>query len=157
MINALDASGETDKVVEDARTIGRKITGVRKSKKIDSPNPEDKKSISASQQSYDSRLENFSKLKALLSQVSVYNPNETELKTLTLDILIADLKAKNTAVVSATTPLSNARIDRNKIIYGKNTGLIDVAYEVKKYVKSVFSATSPEYKQISNISFRRIN
>jgi len=155
LINALDASGETAKIVADARTIGRKITGVRKSKKIDSPNPEDKKSISASQQSYDNRLENFSKLKVLLEQVSIYDPNETELKIATLEILITDLKTKNTAVVSTTTPLSNARIDRDKILYNKNTGLIDVALEVKKYVKSVFGASSPEYKQISSIRFTR--
>ncbi len=155
LINALDAAGETDKVVADARTIGRKITGVRKSKKIENPDPEDKKNISASQQSYDNRLENFSKLKVLLAQVQLYDPNETELKISTLETLIADLKAKNTAVVSTTTPLSNARIERNKILYNKNTGLVDVAFEAKKYVKSVFGATSPEYKQISSIRFTR--
>jgi len=155
LISALDASGDNHKIVEDARTIARKITGARKSKKIENPDPDDKKSISTSQQSYDSRLENFTKLKILLAEVTEYAPNETELQIATLETLISDLIAKNTAVISTTTPLSNARIERDKVLYAKSTGLVDIAYEVKKYVKSVYGTSAPEYKQISSIRFSR--
>jgi hypothetical protein len=65
------------------------------------------------------------------------------------------LKNTNTAVVNLTTPISNARINRNKILYLAVTGLYDIQLEVKKYVKSLFGATSPEYKQISGIKFTK--
>ena len=63
------------------------------------------------------------------------------------------MSTKNTAVINATTDLSNARINRNKVLYFKSTGLYDIAQEVKKYVKSVFGASSPQYKQVSKIKF----
>jgi len=155
LIAALDASGPTDKIVADARTIGRKITGARKTKKILLPNPGDPKNISASQQSYDARLENFRKIKELLEEEPLYNPNETDLKITTLTTQITDLETKNTAVVNTTTDLSNARIARDHILYDKNTGLYDIQYEVKKYVKSVFGASGPEYAQIKGIKFTK--
>jgi hypothetical protein len=49
--------------------------------------------------------------------------------------------------------LSNARISRNKLFYDRETGLVKVASDVKKYVKSVFGATSPEYTQVSGVEF----
>ena len=103
--------------------------------------------------SYDSRLDNFFKLIQLLSSVPEYNPNEKELKIEHLNTILDDLKAKNTAVVETTTPLSNARISRNDILYRNDVGLCDVAMDVKTYIKSVFGATSPQYKQVSKIKF----
>jgi len=153
LIAALDASGPTQKIVADARTFARKITGARKSKKILTPNPDDPKSISASQQSYDMRLENFRKLIELLKIEPLYNPNETDLKIASLNSLASDLELKNTHLTNANTDLSNARIARNNILYTQNTGLYDIQFEVKKYVKSVFGASSPQYNQIKSIIF----
>ena len=45
------------------------------------------------------------------------------------------------------------RISRNNLLYKENTGLYDVALDVKNYIKSVFGATSPQYKQVSKIKF----
>jgi hypothetical protein len=67
--------------------------------------------------------------------------------------LALTLATQNTAVIDATTALSNARIARNHTLYDEKTGLYDIAQEVKKYVKSVFGATSEEYKQIRKIKF----
>ena len=67
--------------------------------------------------------------------------------------LQADLKVKNNDVVVASIQLSNARIARNEILYKPLTGLIDVAFDFKVYIKSVFGATSPQYKQISKLKF----
>ena len=66
-----------------------------------------------------------------------------------------DLKAKNQAVVDATTPLSNARIARNGILYKETTGLVDVALYVKSYVKSLFGAKRLQLRQISGLEFKR--
>ena len=119
------------------------------------PENESQKSISASQMSYDSRIENLSKLIILLTNEPLYAPNENDLKVVALNTLLNQLKITNTAVINVTTPISNARLNRNKILYLAVTGLYDIQNEVKKYVKSVYGATSPEYKQISNIKFTK--
>ena len=104
--------------------------------------------------SFDSRIENLDKLIKLISSVPAYAPNEEELKISSLTTLYNELKAKNTAVMQAVVPISNARITRNEILYKEKTGLVDVALDVRAYVKSIFGATSPQYKQISKISFK---
>ena len=163
IVNAVDSSSVPKQVVADVKTIARKLQGKRGSDKlptiIDDPNtPEDEsqKSISASQMSFDNRIENMDKLIQLLSAQTGYTPNETDLKVTTLTTLLGDMKTKNTAVITALTPLSNARIARNTILYAKGTGLVDTAGEVKKYVKSVFGGTSPQYKQVSGLKFTKV-
>ena len=158
--NALKASDTTVQVDESAQTIVRKLQGRRASAKI---TDEEKKAleaegkevnqISATQLSYDSRLENLDKLIMLLDSVPLYSPNEEDLKVDSLKTLQADLKVKNNDVVVASIQLSNARIARNEILYKPLTGLIDVAFDFKVYIKSVFGATSPQYKQISKLKF----
>ncbi len=159
---ALDATDASRQVVADAKTITRKLQGKRVSDKItpvaanpETPVNETQKSISASQMSFDSRIENFGKLITLLTSEPLYVPNETDVKIVTLNTLLTSLKTTNTAVITTTTPASNARISRNKILYLPITGLYDIQLEVKKYVKSVFGARSPEFKQISGIKFTK--
>ena len=65
-----------------------------------------------------------------------------------------NLLAKNNAVATEYTAISNARIARDKGLYSDKTGLVPIALEVKDYIKSVFGATSPEYKQVSGIKFK---
>jgi len=158
IVNALDATDATDKLVKDAKTINNKIQGKRaaaKSKpKADSEAAEDK-TISVSQQSYDALIDNFGKLIDLVGTEPTYTPNETELQISTLQTTLGNLKATNTAVVNTYTNYSNVRITRNSILYAPTSGLVDVALEVKKYVKSVFGATSPQFKQVSKLEFKR--
>ena len=158
--NSLKASGTTDQVDESAQTIVRKLLGRRASAKL---NAEEIKTleaegkevnqISASQLSYDSRLENFDKLIMLLTSVPLYDPNEEDLKVDALKAYYTQLRDKNNDVLTATIQLSNARISRNDILYKPLTGLLDIASDVKLYIKSVFGASSPQYKQISKLKF----
>ena len=162
VMNSLKASGASTQVVQSARTIVRKLQGRRASAKI---TEEEKKAleaegkevnqISASQMSFDNRIENFDRLIMLLSSIPLYNPNEEELKVETLKALHNQLKEKNTEVILPIVQLSNSRIARNKILYSENTGLVDVALDSKTYIKSIFGATSPQYKQISKLRFIR--
>lgn len=162
IVNALDATDASDELVKDAKTLNRKVQGSRKgagTKPETPPIPpdtatEDKK-ISVSQQSYDSIIENLGKLGELVLSEPTYTPNEVDLQPATLQTFHNNLKAANTAVINATTAISNARIIRNQILYAPKTGLYDIAQEVKKYVKSVFGATSPQYKQVSKIKFTK--
>ena len=162
VMNSLKASGASTQVVQSARTIVRKLQGRRASAKI---TEEEKKAleaegkevnqISASQMSFDNRIENFDRLIMLLSSIPLYNPNEAELKVEALKALHNQLKEKNTEVILPIVQLSNSRIARNKILYSENTGLVDVALDSKTYIKSIFGATSPQYKQISKLRFIR--
>ena len=161
--NALKATDTTEQVDESAKTLVRKIQGTRATaKKTEEEKAAEKaagkenKEISSSQMSYDSRLDNFDKLIKLLTSVTLYAPNEADLKVTALTTLYNDLKAKNTAVVTATTPLSNARISRNDILYKTNTGLVDIALDTKTYIKSLYGATSPQYKQVSKLEFKAV-
>jgi hypothetical protein len=163
VINAVDSSNVPKQVVDDVKTIARKIQGKRASDKLPvvapdpaTPNATTPKSVSASQMSFDSRIENMDKLIQLLATQAGYTPNETDIKVTTLTTLLADMKAKNTGAINALTPLSNARIARNTTLYATGTGLVDIAGEVKKYVKSVFGATSPQYKQVSGLKFTKV-
>ena len=160
--NALKASDTTKEVIDSAQTIVRKLQGRRatpkkteEEKKVAADAGKEIIEISTSQMGYDSRLDNFDKLIKLLSSVAAYAPNEADLKITALTALYTDLKAKNLAVINAETPLSNARIARNTAMYKENIGLVDVATDVKTYIKSVFGATSAQYKQVSSLKFTK--
>jgi hypothetical protein len=163
IVNAFAASKVSTQAIDNAKTHASKVKGTRIGKKeapkVDPNNPTAKaedNSISVSQMSYDSRVNNFEKLIETLKAEPKYNPNETELQVATLATLLADLDAKNTAVRVATEPLSNARIARDKVLYDETNGLVQIAADVKKYVKSVYGVSSPKYKQISSLAFRVI-
>jgi hypothetical protein len=162
--NAIKATDTTELVDDSVKTLVRKLQGTRASAKI---SDEDKKllaedgkevnQISASQMGYDNRVENLYKLLMLLNSIPQYNPNEEELKISTLTALYEDLKAKNTAVVETTTPLSNSRIARNEVMYKPLAGLVDIAFDTKVYIKSVFGPSSPQYKQVSKLEFKSLD
>ncbi len=158
--SALKASDSTVQIDESAQTIIRKLRGKRASAKL---TDEEKQAleaegkavnqISVSQMGYDTRLDNFDKLISLLSTVPQYNPNEEDLKIDALKALYTDIKTKNTDVVTAYIQLDNARNSRNVVLYKPLTGLVDLASDTKTYIKSVFGATSPQYKQVTKLTF----
>ena len=92
----------------------------------------------------------------MVASEPTYTPNEVDLQVATLTTLAANLAVANTNVINATTNLSNARITRDTTLYAPDTGLYDIQLEVKKYVKSVFGASSQQFKQVSKIKFTKI-
>lgn len=156
VVNALDATEDvTDELVADAKTILRKIRGARKVKLIENPNPDDPQQISASQQSYNQQLQHFNDLVALVSGEPLYVPNEVELQTASLTTFASDLDAANQLVITTATPYLTALTKRDKFLYEVKTGVVDVALEAKKYVKSVSTITLTEFRQISGLKFTR--
>ncbi|GAB4343527.1 MAG: hypothetical protein OHK0038_23630 [Flammeovirgaceae bacterium] len=161
LISALMATNASPKTIEDAKGINRKIQGTRANKKnstevkTENTAPSEEKTVSTSQQSYDQLAEHFAKLIALLQNEPNYTPNETDLKITTLNNLLSDIKNANSAVTKAMTDLSNSRIIRNEIFYKEDTGICSVAQDVKNYIKSIYGATSPQYKQVSKIKFSK--
>jgi hypothetical protein len=167
IVYSLASTGIVEVTVNNARTHLRKIQG-RRAKALPNngngdtpstpdntttPNGDTHVSVSASQMSYDNRLENFNRLVELVASEAVYSPNEIDLKVTAIKATLANLKSLNTAAFNATTQISNARLSRNKTLYAPSTGMLSIVYEVKNYVRSVFGINSGEYKQISGLPF----
>jgi hypothetical protein len=88
-----------------------------------------------------------------LTTVSAYAPDEDELK-------LANLNTYKDALVSATQTVDQTEaelniklMERDRILYTEGTGLYTIAQNVKKYVKSLYGATSSEYTTVSAIGF----
>jgi hypothetical protein len=162
LVNALAATNATDEKVENAKSINRKIQGGSKAtttpastEPTDPNNPTPPaRHNSTSKQSTDGQIEEITKLIELVKAESSYSPNEDDLKPTGLDALLINLSNSNTEVINTSTALSNARIARDKFLYTEDTGLVSVALDVKKYIKSVFGASSLEYKQVTSIPFK---
>lgn len=143
-------------------TIARKIYGTRATstkaaeKKAAAANPEVKvKTVSVSQRSYDSQNDNLDRYVEALANTPEYNPNEEELKIVSLKAFAADIRKLNTECNNAAYTLDSSRTTRNTELYAPNTGLVDLALAAKAYVKSAFGATSAEYKRIASVEIRK--
>lgn len=158
VMGAIRSSGASTTVIENAETINRKIHGRRaNTKKETTPEGEESKNkISVSQQSFDLQIDHLEKLIELATLEPKYNPNETPLQVTTLNSYKTALENINSAVKNTYTPYSNAMIARNKKLYTPETGLVDRTQLVKNYVKSLFGASSSEYKQINKLRFKNI-
>ena len=157
LINALQTTDATSEKIADAKAFNKKMQGIRATavQTPADPNTPAPNTISTSQQSYDQQIQHLAGIISVLESEPSYAPNEIDLQTATLTAKQADLTAKNSAVATAYTNVSNSRIARDITIYGTDTGLFDIATEVKKYVKSVYGATSPQFAQVKGIEFTK--
>jgi hypothetical protein len=157
LVNALETTDASRKMIEDAKGFNRKLQGKRAGAipRHTNENEPAPVTISTSQQSYDQQIQHFRALIMVLQSEESYQPNEAELKIDTLTAKQNELLVKNNAVSVAHTGISNARIARNKALYNDTTGLVDIAFEIKKYIKSAYGATSPEFKQVNAIEFKK--
>lgn len=159
LVNALETTDANEEKIDDAKGFNRKLQGKRASKTetpVD-PNSPAPNTISSSQQSYDQLIQHFEGLISVLESEPSYAPNEADLQIIALNAKSNDLKTNNNKVAVEYAGVSNSRIDRNKSLYNDNTGLVDIATEVKKYIKSVFGATSPEFGQVKGIQFKKVS
>ncbi len=163
ILNAVKASDVPQQVIDNAITQNRRMQGQRASARL---SEEEKQKLAASgtvvnqvssaQLSYDNQIDTFDKQLKVLATIPSYTPNETELQLPTLTALYNDLLQKNRDVVAKTAELSTARLNRNKTLYDPETGIVALALDSKNYVKSLFGAGSPEYRQISGVKFRTV-
>lgn len=157
LTNAIEVTEASAQKIKDAKGFNRKMQGKKAAKAIvaidlDAPAPN---KISSSQQSFDQQIQHLTGLNSVLLSETTYIPNEADLKTAAVTAKINTLTNKNKKVDTSHTKVSNSRLKRDKTIYAEKTGIVDVALGVKKYVKALFKATSPEYAQISGIEFKR--
>ena len=154
IVNLLDILGITQGTIDQAKSLNKLIQG--SSNKV-TPTPEEggetPKTVSTSRQSYTQQADNFGILVQLLGTIPTYNPNEDDLKLTTLTPYQASLMSATQAVDQTEAELNNKLIERNQVLYADGTGLYSIAQNVKKYVKSSYGATSPEYTNVSKIKF----
>ena len=163
--NSLRSCGASPQVIADIRPVVNKLLGRRASvAKGETPpvNPEEPgdpapKVISASQQSFDSKINFMGIYIEALKNEPKYTPNEEELKITSLTALLEKMKAANKAVIDKSAPLVAARSHRNYIFNDPDTGLVAIANLVKKYVKSVYKPNSIEFRKVSALNFRKIS
>ena len=158
LINAFQTTDASAEKIADAKGFNRKIQGQRSNKivTIVDPTTPAPTTISSSHQSYDQLIQHFAGLISVLQSEPSYAPNENDLKIATLTAKQTDMTAKNTALATAFTAISNSRIARDKVLYKETTGLVDTAKAVKLYIKSIFGARSAEYAQVSVIEFKKV-
>jgi len=175
MKNALEACKASPKEIKDGISLSKKVKGERIDTKraldafIDSthkagapvdPTPttdtthEELIKHSVSQLGFENRIQNFKRFVTYLTGVTKYNPNETDLKIVTLTTYSNSLQPLNNAVNTTFTPLYHARVTRDTLLYATDTGVHDLVQQVKSYVKSAFGIKSPEYKLISKIQIK---
>lgn len=109
LINALQTTNATPEKISDAKAFNKKMQGIR-AKAVETPtdpNAPAPNTISTSQQSYDQQIQHLAGIISVLQTESTYLPNENDLKIVTLTAKQADLTAKNSAVDTAYTNVSN--------------------------------------------------
>ena len=158
IINHLDILGLLQGTLDQAKSLNRLIQGGQKKTIIlpenpDNGQPSTTNPISTSRQSYTQQAENFGILLQLLATISTYAPNEDDLKLVNLNIYKDTLVSSTQAVDQTEAELNLKLIERDNILYADGTGLYSIAQNVKKYVKSIYGATSPEYTNVSDIEF----
>ncbi len=157
LINAYEAMGGDAALLDALKALARKIQGQRsKARPKPSGTEPSPTSVSASQMDYDSRWENFDAFVKKLQFETTFVPDENELKIGVLVALSATLKSHNAAVDETYQLVSLARAQRDEVLYHPKTGLVALAMLVKKYVKSVYGATSPQFKQVNGLKFKTI-
>lgn len=152
VVNAFAVSGVDGYAIVNARGILRRFHGVRSK---DKSGADSGKRISVSQQSFDRLMGHFASLIALLEEHPIYMPNEIELQVSSLKAKLLGLRASNSALLESATFYSNALITRNVVLYDSAEGLLCKVSEIKKYIKSVFGASSRQYKQVTALVFKR--
>lgn len=101
---------------------------------------------------FESKIKNLKALISLAASEPTYQPNEADLQIEELNQVHASLISTHKAVALAELALNNARMARNEILYGES-GLKNSAKLVKKYMRSAFGSTSPEFNYINGIYF----
>ena len=154
IINHLEILGLPSGTIDQAKSLNRVIQGGQK-KAVTAleEGKEETKTVSTSRQSYTQMAENFGILLQLLGTIPTYNPNEDDLKLANLETYKISLVSSTQSVDQTEAELNNKLIERDQLLYADGTGLYSIAQNVKKYVKSLYGATSPEYTTVSAIKF----
>lgn len=150
--------------IRSLKELLRKLQGRRAVPKKDEPLPEEPvteaegqehKYISVSQLSFTNRIAHFADFIEILRGEKDYQPSEKALNLTGLNEFLKEMRDSDDLVTAAAHKLSDARKKRNEILYTPVDGLVDVAQDVRQYVRAVFGADSAEYTAIKKLEFKK--
>jgi hypothetical protein len=165
LLAALKSTDASQQTINDFGFLVRKMHGdISKAAKelanrtVDpnTPNPVVPVIRSTSQQSFDSKIEHFSKMILILQSVSSYSPNEVDLQIPSLQARLANLILLNKNATDSLAKLRAARIDRNTFFYAADTGMLDLIRKSQQYILGVYGKASQQYKAAITYKFVRI-
>jgi hypothetical protein len=155
ILNGLIATDASPQLIADIRLYRNKFRSLGKTRK---PEESTKQTAHAdasrgpvSYLDYESKINNLTIMIELLKTEPSYKPNEPELSVTSLTALLTTLKNSSKVVNDAQVALRNARVARKAVVYSE-AGLYGTAKRVKKYILSVFGATSEQYRIINGYS-----
>ncbi len=160
VVNALEACGAPDEIIESVRSIirilnGKRVTPLPEPETDPAPGAEAVKIRTTKQQTYVERAEAFAKLIALVQTQESYNPNEADLSLPSLLALYNEMVAMNNTVAQAEFDKDRTMMNLIDRINNPINGVYISGTDSKKYIKSAFGAASAEYKMVRNLRFRK--
>lgn len=161
VMRILEASGASREKRADARAYVHRITGsMPKATPVVGAGTEVasgaiKKTPTQRQMSYASRADAFANLLSTVSTEPLYITNEESLGFAGLKNELDALKAANAQVSLAQVAWSNARIDRNGVLYGQNQSMYRTGLAVKKYIRAIYGPSSEQYAQVKTVVFAK--
>jgi hypothetical protein len=146
----MQASGAKPETIDDARQYVRHLTGSSKNR---DPIPaatagEGKPGRSSLTMAYTSKAEWFTKLVKAVEVDTLYKTNIAMYDKPALIEKAQELAALNKAVLETRIAWTNARVERDKILYANADSMYNSAANVKKIVRSMFGLNSLEYNQL---------
>jgi len=151
-----DLSALVGKVRGDVKKSATQKAAAKTQVNTTDPVPEQVTTRSGSQQSFDLRLENFSKIILLLQGVAGYTPNEPELAIAGLQAYYARLLDLNTKATTAEANLRAARNERNTFFYAPETGVLDLIKKSKAYILGLYGRASQQNKTAVSYKFSQV-
>jgi hypothetical protein len=159
VIGILEAIQVPMATIEDARYYYRLIAGRRATSRppVTSEEKDDQSPMTrgVGQLSFADKASNFLSLAKTLQALPAYTSNEPELKVPALIAKAAVLQQLNRKVYEAKIAMSAARLQRDRLFYRQNTGVVDVAKASKRYIKAVFGTRSGEAIRLRDCPFTK--
>jgi hypothetical protein len=154
MVRVVSASETSKEVVEAAKVLKRKLVAQPNKAKDQPGQPEAERIVAeaethvSSRLDFNSKMETFATLIAVVQRITAYNPNEADLKVTALKAVLADLRAKSDAVMKTLNTYNKLREAHNKILYGTG-GVSETANAAKDYIRGVYGVRSGIARQVS--------
>lgn len=153
----LEANSLDHEAIKDVRTFYKELQSKALNKKqvINEDGSVSEKTYSSSRLSYHSKAEHFQQMVARLATMPVYNPSDNTISLASLQAMSQTLNNHNAQVNTKYQLVTNARNERDNLMYQKDTGLVDKALRVKKYLQYKYGTQSDQYTYANSLRFTK--
>lgn len=144
-------------ILSDARFLVRQIAGYSVSNRQPMPaaQAEVKVRRSTLQMAYVSKTNWFSKLVQTVEHQPLYTTHVEVLTKASLQEKVRRLESVNNRVITAYVEWSNARMQRDKVLYVNPNSLATTFTKVKDEVRMLFGADSKEFAHVRSLKFTK--